>query len=202
MNLGCGSSVAPGWINLDNSPNARLSKVPGLRWLLWKVGVLSDQHYAVQWPKGVILHDLTRRLPFADNSIDYVYASHVLEHLSQANARRLLLDIHRVLRPGGLLRLVVPDLSFGARRYVEALQANPADGSAASGFLSWMQLSRPGDRDPHLWMYDGASLGAELVTAGFANVAVCEHKQGRMPDCQVLDNRPGESLHIEGEKPK
>jgi hypothetical protein len=32
LNLGCGLSIAPGWINIDNSPNARLAKYPRLRW--------------------------------------------------------------------------------------------------------------------------------------------------------------------------
>lgn len=200
VNLGCGVSIAPGWINLDNSPNARLSKFPAVRWALWKAGILSDQHYAVPWSKDVILHDLTNKMPFEDSSIDYVYASHVLEHLTLAHARKLLLDIYRVLRKGGLVRLVVPDLSFGARRYLTALESNPNDATAAETLLSWLQLSRPTARDPHLWMYDAPSLGAEMQSAGFAKIAVCAYKQGRVPDCTILDNRPGESLHIEGEK--
>ena len=63
-----------------------------------------------------------------------------------------------------------------------------------------MQLSRVGDRDPHLWMYDGASLTALLLEQGFDNVTVCGYKQGRVPDCDILDNRPDESLYLEAEK--
>src|SRR5437870_3607063 len=112
INLGCGLVVAPGWINIDNSPNARLAKYPRFQWLAWKLGVLSDEHFAIQWPKSLLVRDLRKPLPFADCSIDYVYSSHVLEHLSLSHAQRLVSEIVRVLRRGGLVRLVVPDLAY------------------------------------------------------------------------------------------
>lgn len=200
VNLGCGTSVAPGWINLDNSPGARLSKHPQLRWLLWKAKVITDNHYNVPWPENVILHDLRRPLPFAPASVRYVYASHVLEHLSLPDAQRLLRNIHRVLQSGGLLRLVVPDLRFGIRRYFAELEANPSDATAAPNLLAWLQLSKPGNRDPHLWMYDENSLAAELTAAGFGTVTGCSYRQGRVADCEILDRRPEDSLHMEAEK--
>ena len=135
-NLGCGITVAPGWINLDNSPNARLSKYPRLRWLLWKTGVLSDEHYSVSWPESIFIHDLRKKLPFPDSSVHYVYTSHALEHLALADARKLIWEIFRILRPGGILRLVVPDLAYGARGYVDALAKNPADQMPRRRFLS------------------------------------------------------------------
>lgn len=201
VNLGCGTSIAPGWINLDNSPNARLSKYPQLRWLLWKLHILSEKHYKVQWDKEIITQDIRKKLPFADNSIDYLYTSHTLEHITNSDTQKVVRDIFRVLKPGGLVRIVVPDLAFGARRYLEALQHNAADTEAAPSFLNWMQLSKPGHRDPHLWMYDAPSLSLLLTKAGFINVTVCTHKTGRVPDCDILDNRPVDSLHMEAEKP-
>jgi SAM-dependent methyltransferase len=201
INLGCGLSVAPGWINLDNSPNARLVKYPLLRWGLWKLGVLSNFHYAVQWPESITIVDLRKPLPFADGTIDYVYSSHFLEHLSVDDARRLLREVFRVLKRGGLMRIVVPDLALGVRQYVTALETNPHDTQAAPTFLNWLQLSRPGLRDPHLWMYDAPSLSAMLGEIGFARTAVCEFRKGSVPDCDILDNRPEDSLHLEAEKP-
>lgn len=199
LNLGCGLSVAPGWINIDNSPNARLSKYPLLRWLLWKLGILSDLHYRINWSKTIEIHDLKKRLPYADSTIDYVYTSHFLEHHALVDARRLIAEVFRILKPGGVARIVVPDLALGARLYLNALESN--DPKAAPEFLSWMQLSRQGVRDPLLWMYDAPSLGAMLTETGFTRVSVCAFKQGRVPDCDILDNRPEDSLHIEAEKP-
>jgi hypothetical protein len=67
--------------------------------------------------------------------------------------------------------------------------------------LNWLQLSRPGVRDPHRWMYDAPSLAAILGEAGFINTTVCEYREGRVPDCAILDNHPDDSLHLEAEKP-
>lgn len=201
INLGCGLSIAPGWINIDNSPNARLAKYPWLRRALWKFGVLSDHHYSVAWPKSIELHDLRKALPHSDSSVDYVYTSHFLEHLSREDASRLIGESFRVLKPRGLVRVVVPDLAIGARNYVATMQSNPNDPIAAPEFLNWLQLSRLGVRDPHQWMYDAPSLTAILAERGFTNVTVCKYRQGKMPDCDILDNRPEDSLHLEAEKP-
>ena len=201
INLGCGLAVAPGWINVDNSLNARLAKRPLLRKALWKFGFLSDFHYAVKWPAAVMSYDLRKPLPYPGASIDYVYTSHFLEHLSRHDAQKLINEAFRVLKPGGLIRIVVPDLAIGVRQYVAAMQANSNDARAATEFLEWLQLSRPNVRDPHLWMYDGPSLAALLNDCGFINAAVCEYKKGRVPDCDILDNRPSDSLHLEAEKP-
>lgn len=201
INLGCGLSIAPGWINIDNSPNARLSKYPRLKWALWKLGVLSRPHYDVAWSRSIQIHDLRKRLPYPDSSIDYVYTSHFLEHLSRHDAQKLIVEAFRVMKPGGLLRVVVPDLAIGVRQYLAAMQVNPHDAKAAPEFLNWLQLSRPGARDPHLWMYDAPSLAAMLNDCGFINAVVCEYQKGRAPDCDILDNRPIDSLHLEAEKP-
>lgn len=200
VNLGCGSCVAAGWVNIDNSPGARIARYPWLRWLLWKFKIISDRQYEVPWPKDLVLRDLTRDLPFADCSIDYVYSSHALEHFARSQAQKLLTEIYRVLKKGGVLRLVVPDLTFGARRYIAALEANPLDEMAAPEFLNWLRLSKPGMRTPHLWMYDVPSLRAELLAVGFIHVQAKDYKQGDVPDREILDNRPVDSLHIEAQK--
>src|SRR5215813_6484794 len=141
INLGCGLSAAPGWINVDNSPNAKLAKYPRLRKTLWRLGILSDFHYAVNWPTSITSYDLKKRLPHSDGSIDYVYSSHFLEHLPLQSARRLIKEMFRVLKPGGVARIVVPDLAVGTRRYLNAIQESPNDPRAATAFLEWLQLS-------------------------------------------------------------
>jgi SAM-dependent methyltransferase len=158
-------------------------------------------HYAVKWSASIKSYDLKKKLPHADGSIDYVYTSHFLEHLSRDDAGKLIREAFRVLKPGGLVRVVVPDLAIGASHYVATVQSNPNDAKAAPEFLDWLQLSRPGARDPHLWMYDAPSLTAVLSECGFINAVVCEHKQGRVPDCDILDNRSEDSLHLEAAKP-
>ncbi|HWO00916.1 MAG TPA: methyltransferase domain-containing protein [Blastocatellia bacterium] len=200
LNLGCGLSIAPGWINIDNSPNARLARSPWIRWTLWKLGILSDRLYSVAWSDSIKTHDLTKTLPYKDSSVDYVYTSHFLEHLELKDSHRLMSEVFRILKPGGIVRVVIPDLALGARQYIAALEANGGDADAANEFLNWLQLNRSGLRDPHLWMYDAASLSGMLSTIGFSDVIVCEYRKGRVPDCETLDNRPDDSLHIEARK--
>lgn len=112
LNIGCGNAVHPEWINVDSS-----SAVP-----------------------GVIRHDLRRGLPFADASVDAVFASHVLEHLDPVGGARLLRECHRVLRPRGTARIVVPDLEAIARLYLESL-ADAERGDVEAAFrYDWAML--------------------------------------------------------------
>ena len=79
---------------------------------------------------GIIVHDLRQPLPFADGRFDVVYHSHTLEHLEQREGERLLQECRRVLAPGGVLRVVVPDLEQIARAYLAALDAAASAGAA------------------------------------------------------------------------
>ncbi|MBE3142852.1 MAG: methyltransferase domain-containing protein [Planctomycetes bacterium] len=64
-----------------------------------------------------IVSDLELGLPFKDNSVDCIYANHVLEHVK--DLERVLSEIHRVLKPGGRFRVFVPHFSnpFGHSDY-------------------------------------------------------------------------------------
>jgi SAM-dependent methyltransferase len=65
-------------------------------------------------------------IPLPDDSAACVYHSHVLEHLPESLARQFLLECKRVLVPGGILRIVVPDLEQIARDYVAILDRRRA----------------------------------------------------------------------------
>ena len=93
LNLGCGNRFAQGWINID---------------------------FHSESPE-VLSVNLLGRLPFADNSFDVVYSSHVLEHFAPDTAQALLRECHRILKPNGILRTVLPDLETGCREYVRLL---------------------------------------------------------------------------------
>src|SRR5947209_6272865 len=59
---------------------------------------------------GDVYLDLARALPFPDATFDYVFGEHVIEHLSESSALRLMVELRRVLRPGGVARITTPDL--------------------------------------------------------------------------------------------
>lgn len=112
VNIGCGASLHADWINLDVYASA----------------------------PGVIVHDIRDGLPFADRSIEVCYHSHILEHLTPARAGHLIGECYRVLRPGGVIRVVVPDLERIARYYLEALEGAVNRVAGAEGRYDWSVL--------------------------------------------------------------
>lgn len=112
VNVGCGILHRPGWLNLDLEPAD-----PGVsRW------------------------DLRRGIPLEPATADAVYMSHVLEHLDREDARRAIADAARVLRLGGVIRIVVPDLEQQCRQYLAALDEAAAGEPGADRRHMWMQL--------------------------------------------------------------
>lgn len=94
LHLGCGANVLSGWINTDTTPS------PVVDYL-----------------------DCTRKFPLADNSLAAVFCEHLLEHLEKSQARSLLQEVCRVLRPKGLFRIVTPSLENFARLALEPQSA-------------------------------------------------------------------------------
>ena len=134
-----------------------------------------------RFPDNVLVADIVRGLPVADGSADGVYASHVLEHLTRSDFETALQNTYRILRSGGLFRLIVPDLEARARLYVSKLDAGQKDAN------DWFMLSTYSDfrtaRFPgkkagrfgtslHLWMWDFPSMEVNLP-AGFVNIRRC-----------------------------
>jgi SAM-dependent methyltransferase len=178
VQYGCGLCAPQGWLNFDASPRLRLEQIPGVRTILRAtVGLL--------FPLNTRTGDIVRGLPVPDGSASGVYCSHVLEHLPRDDLSAALRNTLRILMPGGLFRLVVPDLHWRAARYLAS--AGKGDHNAADVLVSGCLLGRRtkaknlisfvrdhyGD-SAHLWMYDFAALKAPLEEAGFTGVRRCE----------------------------
>lgn len=114
LNLGCGSQVPDGWINVDYALGAKLAKLP-----LFPLINARLKLFDLNWNPKILLHDLTKRLPWADNSVDAVYSSYTLEHFSKQDGRHFLTECRRVLRVGGIIRILVPDLRHDVLEYME-----------------------------------------------------------------------------------
>ena len=63
--------------------------------------------------------DLTNGIPASDNSLEVVYHSHMLEHLTNNEGIEFLRECNRVLQPGAIMRLLVPDLENFSKKYIE-----------------------------------------------------------------------------------
>lgn len=75
-----------------------------------------------------IIHDLRKGIPLPENSVDRIYASHVLEHIPYRELISLLSEIFRVLKKGGELSVSVPDASLFINAYVNKERFQPEDG--------------------------------------------------------------------------
>ncbi len=118
--------------------------------------------------------DLRRRLPFKDATFDRVYCSHVLEHFSYSDLRRLLLEVGRVLTPGGQFLIAVPDAALyidaylGRRDGSDLLQYKPAVISEQRmDFLNYIFYME----NHHRFMFDRENLAHHCSEAGFEGCA-------------------------------
>lgn len=145
------------------------------------------------------LIDFQRRLPFDDAVFDGVFCEHVLEHLGQEDAQRLAREIARILKPGGVFRVIVPDAEWVLKRYFEAPGALVADRGEGEGTAMEMVNSYFRQRYEHQFMYDWPTLAQLLRRAGFANVVRSRFRDpAGCPALRIDDEKyAAESLYVE-----
>lgn len=190
LQIGSGDHPLPGWLNTDLSPSSR----------------------------NVFQLDVTRRFPFADNSFDYLFCEHMVEHIAYPEGLYALSECFRVLKPGGVIRIATPDLRFlielfrndlskVQRQYIEWATTNfasnapyPADVFVLNSFVrEW----------GHQFIYDKSLLRHSMERAGFRELTTCEPGLSRQPDLRGLENQDRmpdgfytlETVIIEGTKP-
>jgi predicted SAM-dependent methyltransferase len=107
LNFGAGDP-AEGWTNLDPSPMYRLPR--GVHHILATLGFSKRTAHFRDTTYRYFRFTPEARLPFADASLDAVYCSHVVEHLPAGSVSALFAEFHRIVAPGGVVRVLVPDL--------------------------------------------------------------------------------------------
>jgi SAM-dependent methyltransferase len=175
LNWGCGDHVAPGWINSDIKTGAGVD----------------------------LVCDIRRGLPLEDASIDYAVTVHALPELSYPEVLPALRELRRVMKPRGVLRLVLPDLRKAVRAYLlrkdSYFKVGDDEIQSRGGrfilHMLWYGYSRT------LFTTDFAE--ELLLKANFADVAVCRYGQTKscFPEIVELDNRREESFYMEATKP-
>jgi predicted SAM-dependent methyltransferase len=181
LNIGCGDQIHPSFINLD------YNWIPGVD-LCWNIEA--------------------KPLPLPSSSIEGVFTEHCLEHLSFDGANRLLHDVYRVIKPGGILRIVVPDAELYIRLYCQwKAGKKPAfpDGQPTqerSDFFSpIMPVNAIFRNYGHLYAFDYECLELMLRRASFKSVQRCTFASGKNPVLLIdTEARQSESLVVEAVK--
>jgi predicted SAM-dependent methyltransferase len=162
LHIGSGNVILDGWINIDEQ------EFEGV--------------YQMTLPDG-----LTK---FGRNTIDFIYSSHFLEHLSYPDqAREFINHCYRILRPHGVLRTVVPDIESIIRAYARddneyfQIQANfhPDWCNTKLDHLMYA-LQQEGE---HKYGYDYETLNVLLTDAGFKYITKSDYNQSLVPDVNV-----------------
>jgi SAM-dependent methyltransferase len=167
LHLGSGGLRPPGWVNVDI------------------VGMDPDLHW-----------DLTRPLPFPDGVAEAVFLEHVLEHFPLAQVLEILAEARRLLAPGGIVRVGVPD--FG--RYAESY----------AGDRTFIERERPGrptallavgevaQSHGHRSVWDAETLELVLADAGFEDVRRRAFGDSDLDPAPDSAHRESETLYAEG----
>jgi SAM-dependent methyltransferase len=194
LNLGCGTRTSPRAVNIDWSIylRARRSRLGRVVAPLLLRGARREAFANISG--DIVVHDLRKGIPAASNSVDAVYHCHVLEHIDRDAVPDFFAEVLRVLRPGGIHRIVVPDLEAHMRLYRESLEAgNPNHDQMIDRLIGQMVrrealgTSRQppfrrvienlvlGDArkrgETHQWWWDRLNLQHALEEAGFLEVA-------------------------------
>ena len=196
LHLGAFDQVHENWLSTDITPHLLVARVPGLPWLLHRFGVIDADRYASHRSgafRTVRYLDVSRRFRFPNGSFEFVYSSHLLEHLDRDVAERCLREVHRVLKDGGVVRLAVPDLDAVVAAY------DPADPARFLHGIYESNSRRRSRASQHRWQYNALSLEELLRRVGFRQTEVCEYQAGRCPDLDRLEFRRG-SLFVEALK--
>jgi predicted SAM-dependent methyltransferase len=160
LNVGCGNSKLAGYVNIDCRADSAAQ-------------VIGD---AASFE--------------IDGEVEEIYSHHMLEHLDPEHACRALAHWFSLLKAGGTVRVMVPDLSFHCKQFLEAIVSGRKEDRrhAMAGFYGWRKPDRGGNNeDAHRWGYDELALRTLLEGAGFVNI-------------RRLTNQPFH-LDMTGEKP-
>jgi SAM-dependent methyltransferase len=174
MNWGCGEYPEPGWINSD------IKAAPGID----------------------ISCDIRKGLPLEDASLDYIASIHALPEIPFGDLVGVLGELRRVLKPGGVLRLALPDLDKGIEAYLNNDRDYfliPDEEAATIGGKLVTQL---------LWYGYSKSLFTHDFTeellrdAGYSAVLACSFRETKsgFPEIVELDSRERESFFVEAVK--
>ena len=176
LNVGCGPNPDKRFINLDYA---------------WS-------------PEIDICWDITRKkYPIASGSLSGIYTEHCLEHIPFESMRDNCKEFFRMLKPGGDIRIIVPDGELYFAIYEERKKGNSIRMPHEENYFSPMaRINGLFRNHGHQFIYDYETMNKLLLEAGFSNIKKETFLNGRNPDLLIdTDWRADESLYVEATKP-
>lgn len=172
LNIGCGEKKFKGWINVD-------------------LGLNSDLNI-----------DVRDGLPFKDNSVDFIYNEHFLEHLSFNECYKVLLEFYRCLKKDGVVRMALPDLDYIIKKYNQDWKNQD--------WLSWSRYKFIKTRGQminfsirgsnHKYLYNQEDLRNQLIKVNFKEIICCDFNKSHYKELCNLETRKDSKLIIESKK--
>lgn len=200
LNLGCGPTGIKGWLNYDWGVLPFLSKMQSFRKILVKLEILPNT-YDITWP-AIKLVDIRKKLPLPNDSVKYIYCSHVLEHFERWEALKILQECKRILALKGFIRVIIPDIkkmiSFPETKlnhlwwgYEKEIEPK-----------NFIERFRGKFIRAHKWHYSEETIKSLMNEAGFTKIILCDFRKGKVPDIEKLDlqDHKEHSLYLEATK--
>ncbi len=166
LHLGSGGNNLAGWVNID----------------------LVGAHADLDW-------DLRRPLPFADGTAAAIFLEHVLEHMTLEEGMTVLRHCRRVLAPGGVLRVGVPDAGLYASGYVKGRGA--LERLRPGRPTPMLALSEVFQEHGHVSAWDGETLCLVVQEAGYQAPEVMPGGSSRIQPAPDSDVRIPETVYVE-----
>ena len=128
-------------------------------------------HFDVREIEGTDIVGDARKLPFEDNSFEEILSRFFLEHLYRNDAKKALEEMFRVLHPGGRLEIIVPNLEYFCKLFIEE------KGQKKEWALNKIYGFEKYEQDHHYFGYDFDILKSFLEEAGFVSIKQVESKE-------------------------
>ena len=217
LNIGSGPNIFPfpGWVNYDHVDiNGYLEQVR----IMYRENLIKGNQYDLgrflyTEPVDFRVHDLrTGFSQHPDGSVDAIYVGQVIEHLNPLHeAPQFLRECHRMLKPGGVIRLTTPDLDKILKAYIYGTMSEFSDefpefyeGAAPADQLSYILFGSAGSActwdnyEGHMHMYNHDSMSRLLLEAGFKTPLFFHNSSGQsqcpMMAVEVVDAGMGHSF--------
>ena len=177
LHLGCGTVYKDGWINIDNNSDSNIQKLD------------------IKW-------DLRYSLPFPDNSADFIYNEHFLEHLTVEEGISAIKDFIRVLKPDGVMRIAMPDLERAILAYLDKDWKENSKATFEKYGLTFIQTRAERININfhwwgHKWLYDWEELERRLKEAGCEKIKRCVIFESEHEALRNLETRNESTLIVE-----